>query len=60
MRGIKAKLDFQMNYGASKETTTLRESYGKYLENTSCITLRYSLCSNEKLEIARYKDDTTS
>ena len=38
MRNIKATLNFQMNYGVLKTTTTPQISYGKYFENTKRIT----------------------
>ena len=58
MRNIKVTLNFQMNYGVLKTTTTPQISHEKYFVNTRRITLntkRCSLCFNEKLEIARYK-----
>ena len=39
MRNIKATLNFQMNYGVLKTTTTPQISYGKYFINTRRITL---------------------
>ena len=39
MKGIKATLNFQMNYGVLKTTTTPQILYGKYFENTRRITL---------------------
>ena len=39
MRNIKAILNFQMNSGALKATTTPQISHGKYFKNTRCITL---------------------
>ena len=57
MRSTKATLNFQMNYGVLKTTTTAQMSYEKYFESTRRITLtpRCSLCLNKKLEVARYK-----
>ena len=40
MRIIKATLNFRMNCEASKTTTTLQISYGKYSESTSRIALK--------------------
>ena len=39
MRNMKAILNFQMNYGGLKTTTTPQILYGKYFENTRRITL---------------------
>ena len=39
MRSIKATLNFQMNYGVLKITTTPQILYGKYFKNTRHITL---------------------
>ena len=36
---IKTTLNFQMNYGVLKTTTTPQIPYGKYFENTRRITL---------------------
>ena len=38
-RSSKVTLNFQMNYGVLKTTTTPQISYGKYFENTRRITL---------------------
>ena len=58
MKSTKATWKFLMNYGRSTATNTFQMLHGKYLENTSRVTLtakRFYLCSKEKLEIGRYK-----
>ena len=39
MISIKTKLNFRMNYVASKLTTALQISYNKYLDRTCRVTL---------------------
>ena len=39
MKSIKAALNFQMNYGVLKTTTTPQISHGEYFENPRRITL---------------------